>query len=393
MTTATSPATRPDLDRFQNLALAVGVAGVLACIAGYFFDAQQFLRAYLVAFLFWAGTALGSLGLLMLHHLVGGAWGMLTRRILESATRTLPLVAVLLLPVLFNLPQLYKWARPDVVAHDPLIQHKAAYLNPVSFTARAALYFAIWIALTFLLNKWAAEQDSHGPDYSRKKLRQLSGPGIIFFFLSVTFAAVDWIMSLDPHWYSTIFGILYIVGAGLGALAMAIIGLHLMATREPMHGLVKVDHFHDLGKLMFALTMFWAYVNVSQFLIIWSGNLPEETIYYSTRFTGAWLTIAGIILVLHFVLPFSLLLFRWTKKNMRVLALICALLFVMRLVDLFWVVAPNFLETHFTLNWMDIVAPVALGGVWLGYFARQMKRRPLQPVDLERLAAYGEQHL
>lgn len=383
---------RPDLDKLQNLALAVGGAGVLACVAGYFSDSGQLLRAYLVAFLFWAGMALGSLGLLMLHHLTGGAWGMVTRRILESATRTLPLVAVLLLPVLLNLPQIYKWARPDVVASDALIQHKIGYLNATSFIGRTALYFAIWLGLTFFLNKWSAEQDAQGADYSRKKLRQLSGPGLIFFFLTVTFAAVDWIMSLDPHWYSTIFGVLYIIGSGLGALCLTIIGLRLLAVKEPMHGLVKTYHFHDLGKLTFALTMFWAYVNISQFIIIWAGNLPEETIYYSTRFTGPWLSIAGVILVLHFALPFGLLLLRWTKKNMQVLATICGLLVVMRLVDLFWVVTPAFIETHFTVTWMDIVAPLALGGLWLGYFARQLKRRPLQPVDLERLAAYGGHH-
>jgi len=384
---------RPELDRFQNLALAVGVAGMAACVAGYYSDTEQFLRSYLIAFLFWGGIALGSLGLLMLHHLVGGAWGMLIRRFLESATRTLPLVAVLLLPLLFNMPRLYKWAQPGFTAGDAVLRHKAAYLNTTGFILRSVFYFAFWIVLAFLLNKWSKEQDQLGPDIPRKKLRQLSGPGLIFFVLTATFAAFDWIMSLDPHWYSTIFGILLISGNALASLAFAIILLRYMAEREPVAGLVKIDHSHDLGKLMFALTMFWAYLDFSQFLIVWSGNLPEEVVWYSVRLTGGWLVVAGIVLVFHFIVPWTLLLFRRLKKNIRVLALLCFWMLAMRLVDLFWTVAPSLLETRFAIHWLDIVAPVAVGGLWLGFFARQLKSRPLQPVDMERLAAYGESHL
>jgi len=372
--------TATDLGPFQRRALIVGIAGLAACAAGAFISPEQFYRSYLVGYLFWIGIALGCFAVVMLHHLVGGAWGTVIRRLLESGTRTLPLMLLLLAPIVIGLPHLYLWAQPDVVATDELLQHKAPYLNVPFFLARAALYFALWIGLAYLLNRWSAAQDKSNTQSIRKRLQNFSGPGLVLYGLTVTFASVDWVMSLEPHWFSTIYGMIFMVGQTLATLAFIITMLMLLGKREPLASILKPQHFHDLGNLMLAFVMLWAYVAFSQFLIIWSGNLPEEIPWYISRLSGGWGYIAIALVVFHFVLPFLLLLSRQNKRRLGTLATLAGAMLVMRLVDLVWVIAPAFEEEGMHLHWMDLAASIGVGGIWVAVFLWQLGRRPLVPV-------------
>ncbi len=263
-------------DILQKRSLVLGVIALALCAGGVLMSPQPFFRAYLVAYVFWIGIPVGCLALLMLHHLVGGRWGFMIQRLLEAGVQTLPLMAWLFIPLLFGLADLYPWARPEVVAADPLLQQKAAYLNVPFFITRAAAYFAIWILLGRLLTTWSLEQDRTANDTLTQKLQRLSGPGLVLYGLTVTFSAIDWMMSLEPKWSSTIFGMIFMVSYGLAALAFAIVAAHLVRDQAPLTQVISADRFHDLGNLLLALVMFWAYLNFSQFLLIWSENLAEE---------------------------------------------------------------------------------------------------------------------
>ncbi len=379
-----------DFTRIQRLSFALGVVALAACTAGALADPTQFFRSYLVGYLYWVGIALGSLAIVMLHHLTGGRWGSAIRRLLESGTRTLPLMAVLLAPVLFGLPRLYEWARPEAMAHDELLRHKAPYLNVPFFLVRMAAYFAIWLALSYFLNKWSAEQDRASSPSLKSRLQTLSGPGLLLYGLTMTFASVDWVMSLEPHWYSTIYGIIFVVGQALATLAFCTVALALLMRRTSLAEFVKPSHFHDLGNLTLAFVMLWAYVAFSQFLIIWAGNLPEETPWYVRRLNGGWGWIAGFLIIFHFLLPFALLLVRENKRRIGVLAGLAAVVVVVRWVDLFWIIAPAFHQERLYIHWMDVAALAGIGGIWVAVFTWQLSRRPLEP--LEALRAEGGVH-
>jgi hypothetical protein len=370
----------PMLDRFSGRARNVGFVLLGLCMIGGFIQPDQFFRSYLLGFVFWVGVSVGCLAILMLQHLSGGGWGVVIRRILEAATRTLPLLALLFVPIAFGMRYIYEWADPSVVAGSALLQHKAVYLNKWFFLARAAFYFAVWIAMGALLSRWSLEQDVAGDKRITERMQAVSAPGLLLYGLTVTFASVDWVMSLAPEWFSTIFGILFMGGQGLSALAFAIAVLVLLMRTKPLSDVVRPGHVHDLGKLMLAFVMLWAYFAFSQFLITWAGNLPEEIPWYVSRLTGPWRWIGLMLVVFHFALPFLLLLSRDLKRNARRLAVIAVVVIVMRIVDLYWMIAPNFHEGAFHLSWMDFVAPLGIGGLWLAYFARQLKGRPLLPM-------------
>jgi hypothetical protein len=373
--------TAADFDRFQRRAGAAGIAALAACAAGAAGSPDQFFRSYLFAYLFWIGIALGCFAIVMLHHLVGGSWGVVIRRLLESGAGTLPLMAVLVLPLVAGLPRLYVWARPEAVAGDELLRHKAPYLNVPFFVGRLVFYFAVWIALAHLLNKWSEEQDRTLSPQVKTRLQLLSGPGLVLYGLTVTFASVDWVMSLEPHWFSTIYGILFMTGEALATLAFVILALLVLVRRKPMADVLKATHFHDLGNLMLAFVMLWAYVCFSQFLIIWSGNLPEEIPWYLRRLTGGWGWVAVVLVVFHFALPFVLLLSRANKQRLQILAGIAGGVLVVRLVDLFWMVMPAFHPGGFRVHWMDLLMPVGIGGLWLAAFVWRLKRRALLPAE------------
>jgi hypothetical protein len=367
-----------DIDRYQKRAAIAGIVGLALCAIGYFTSPEHFFRSYLVAFVLVNGVALGSMAICMLHHMTGGAWGIVVRRIFEAASSTFPLNFVLFLPLLAGMPILYEWARPEA-AQDPVLVEKAAYLNVPFFIVRMVLYFLIWTVLAHFLNKWSLEQDEKGAEPYHTKLQMLSGGGLLIYGATVTFSSIDWMMSLNPHWFSTIYGILFMGGQGVGALSFVIVILALVGRDRPLSEILTGGHLHDLGKLLFAFIMLWAYFGFSQFLIIWSGNLPEEIPWYIDRFHGGWGVIATGLLVFHFVLPFLLLLSRSTIQHYRVIAPVAVMMLVMRLIDVYWLAGPMGGSKELSLHWLDLVAPVGIGGVWLAVFFHQLKQRALLP--------------
>lgn len=371
----------PSVSRLQRLALIVGAVGTAIFVVGFLLDRQQFFRSYLVGFTFWAGIALGSLALLMLGHLTGGGWSFVIRRVLEAATRTLPLVLILFVPIVLGAHWLYRWTDEHEIAEHPVLREKSKYLNLPFFTVRAAVYFGIWLTLAYFLNRWSLQQDKTADRKYKKNMSVLSGPGMVLFVFTVSFASIDWFMSLDWEWSSTIFGFIFVAAWSLSALAFVVAVMAALAKHEPMHEVVGQFHFHDLGKLLLALVMLWSYFAFSQFLIIWSGNLPEEIRWYLPRTHGVWGVIAVAVIVLHFAFPFLFLLSRSFKRNSGKLVIVAVLILGMRLVDVFWTIAPNFTGAPFHLSWMDVAAPVGLGGLWLSFFARQLTRRPLIPIN------------
>jgi hypothetical protein len=378
--TTNASAAQPDFARPQKIALAVGAGGFALCALGWLVSPDQFFRSYLMAYVFWVGLAIGCLPLMMIHHMTGGAWGLVIRRPLEASTRTLPLMLLLFLPVALGMPSLYAWARPEAVAADEVLQQKAPYLNASFWLIRTAVYFAVWIGLAQRLSRWSHEQDRTAEARLARKMQMLSGPGIVFYFLAVTFASVDWVMSLDAHWYSTIFGPLVAAGQVLNAFAFAIVLLALLSRYSPLSEAIRPDIFQDLGKLLLAFVMVWAYFAFSQYLIIWAGNLPEETRWYLEHSQGGWMTIGILIIVFHFFVPFFLLLSRDLKRNGVVLACVAGGIIAMRFIEIFWTVTPHFHPHGLTVHWLDLAAPAGIGGIWMWAFLQQLKSHPLLPV-------------
>jgi len=368
------------LRRVQSLALIVGGIGIAASALGAFVSTEQFLRSYLVAYLYWFGIGMGAMSILMIYHISGGAWGAVIRRPLESATRTLPLMAVLFLPVAFGVGSLYEWADPHHLEHDAVLQHKAVYLNVPFFLARAAFYFVVWLLFVTFLNRWSMEQDRTASPRATFKLEQLSRGGLVAVGLTMTFAAIDWVMSLEPHWFSTIYGVLVLGGQVLTAMAFMIAVTASLAKEGPMSRVIGKDQFHDLGKFLLAFVMVWAYFSFSQFLIIWSANLPEEIPWYLKRFRGGWEYVGIAIVVFHFVLPFVVLLSREMKRNYGRLMVVALAVLVARGIDLFWLVTPAFHPGQFVIHWLDVATIAGVGGIWVWYFVSQLAGRPLLAV-------------
>jgi hypothetical protein len=391
----------PELDRLKQRALLVGVAALALTVVGLFFDKDQFFRSYLLGYVYWIGISLGCFAILLIQHLAGGAWGLVIRRILEAATRTFPLGLVLFVPVAAALffSHLYIWTDANVVAHDQILITKQKYLNVGFFICRTVLYFLIWMGIAYLLNKWSRQQDeASDPKELKRKMQDLSGPSLVLLGGTMTFASIDWVMSLDPHWASTIFGILFMGGQALSAMAFIVVMIVFLMKYQPMNEVIAGRHLNDYGKLMLAFVMLWAYFAFSQFLIIWSGNLPEEIPWYLNRLSGAWKLLAGAIILFHFILPFFLLLPKKANRNPRILVTVALLVIVMRYVDLYWLVGPQVshgadhqMNAAFHFSWMDITAPLGIGGLWVWYFITQLKKLPLLPINEPQLeSALGE---
>ena len=370
----------------STLAVSVGALFFALLVFGLLVDRTQFFHAYLVGFIFWIGITLGSMALLMLQHLTGGAWGLIIRRVLEAATRTLPLMLILFIPVLVGLNQIYSWTNRAEMDQVPALREKAAhYLNPGFFMTRAALYFAIWALMALLLNWFSLQHDRTADRRFAKRLQMISGPGLGLLILTITFASIDWVMSLDPAWSSTIYGLIFVASWSLSALAFAILVMSWLAKRAPMNAVVRTSHFHDWGNLLMALVMLWMYFAFSQYLIIWSGNLPEETTWYVARKHGGWGIIALGIVILQFAFPFLTLLSRAAKKSPQRLGMLALLILLTRVVDVIWLIEPTFNREHFHLSWMDLVAPIAMGGIWIATFAWQLQKRSLVPINDSQL--------
>lgn len=378
---------------FRTRFLVIGAAALAICVIGGFFNADQFYRSYVWCYMFFVGVSLGMGAMLMLQYLTGGAWGVVIRRPCEAAMRTMPLLLILFLPIVIGIPHLYGWSHADIVAHDRVMLHKQVYLNVPFFLIRAAVYFAGWSLIGHLLYKWSGDQD-RGDTRAAGRLAAISGPGLIFFGFSVTFMAIDWVLSINPHWFSTMFGLLFIAGEGLSAIAFLICLLVIFSNRAPLSDVLTHRHLHDIGKLLLTFVMVWAYFSFAQLLVIWSGNLPEEIPWYLNRFAGGWQYIGVALVVLHFALPFALLLSRDIKLNFRLLRNVAILVIAMRFVDLYWMVAPDFHKQQFTVSWMDFLAPIGLGGIWLAAFLWQLEKRPLLPLGdphLEEALEHGRE--
>ena len=370
----------PELAGYQRQLLIGGAVGGVVSLIGLFSNPAQFFQSYLMAYMFVLGATLGCLALGMIHQLSGGAWGVVTRRLIGAASRVLPVLTLLFLPIIFGIGHLYGWSHADSVAADVVLRGKRVYLNTPFFVARAAVYFLAWNALTYFLNKWSLEQDRNPDPRIARRMQRLSGGGLLVYGLTVTFASFDWLMSLDPHWYSTIYGMLLIGGQGLTALAFLIVALAWLSRRQPLDAIVVPGHFHDLANLMLAFVMLWAYFSFSQYLIIWSGNLPEEITWYVNRQHDGWRFVGPGLIVFHFAVPFLLLLFRSVKRASTTVWKVALGILAAKLVDLFWLIAPRFHPDRLFVSWMDVVLPLSLVALWLGCFIWQLRGRAILPV-------------
>ncbi|MEZ4271153.1 MAG: hypothetical protein R3C68_06895 [Myxococcota bacterium] len=373
----------PSYTLIGRVALAVAGIGVVAAVFGVISAPAAFFSAYLMAYLFCVGLSVGSLMLLMLHHLVAGRWGFTIQRALEGAVSTLPLMALLFVPLPLGVHVLYHWSHAQSVATDTILQHKQAFLNVDFWVIRAALYLLVWNIFAWLLLR--RPQRSHLP--------VLSGPALAAMVVTVSFASIDWAMSLDPHWFSSIYGLVFVVGHALSALALIIVLLPLLRKNAAFAELLTKDRLHELGKLLFAFVMLWAYLNISQYLIIWMGNLPEEISWYVYRTTGGWQAIALAVIFLHFVVPFGLLLSRRVKRSLRLLVPVAALVLGARGVDLFWLLRPSAEHATPTFHWLDVVLPLTLVSLWLSVFLWRTSRHTAVPKDDPRmLEAFSHVH-
>jgi hypothetical protein len=370
----------PVTSSIQQRSLIVGGLFAVLSLVGAFIQPDRFYSAYLLGFMLWVGLSLGCLALLMLVHMTGGDWGQAVRRILEAGTRTIPMMAVFFIPVIFGLRHLYTWARPEDIARSKHLQEiTRTYLNPTWFVIRAVVYFAIWILLSWLLNKWSAEQDNPPARDTGHRFRVLSGPGLVLYAFTLAFASIDWVMSLNPAWISTIYGLLFLAGECLSAVCFVIAVVAILHRHRPLAEFMKPGYIHDYGNLMLTFIMVWAYFSFSQWLIIWAGNLPEEISWYLRRLHGGWQVIGLLLALFHFAVPFAFLLSRPLKRNVAKLVYLAAFLMIMRYIDMFWYIEPTFHE-RFALSWLDVVVPIAIGGFWLALFFRYLKERPLLPL-------------
>lgn len=386
---------RRDTRHWLRLFAGLGIVLSIISIIGGVFSPGDFFRSYLMGYLLWISLTIGSLAVVMLQYVTGGAWGIVSRRALEAASQTLPLLIVLFIPICFGLHDLYDWAHPDLVRHDYALRHRSGYLNVPFFIIRAAIYFAIWGVFTYFLNRWSTEQDRSETMEERvaiqKRLIALSSPGLVVYVFTLSFAAVDWAESLETDWHSTIWGFLFVAQHGISAFAFAIIALVWLSNREPLAGRIKPAHFQDLGNLLFAFVMLWAYFSYSQLNIVWAGNLTSEISYYLHRLRTSWGSIGIALIVLQFLVPFTLLLFRPFKRNASLLCSVAVLLIVMRFIDTWWIVLPSTFVKGFRLHWLNFSVPAAIGAFWIAAFLWHISKRPLLPLapKLEEALQHG----
>jgi hypothetical protein len=369
--------------------IAAGITGVLIALIGYVVSGpEQLFQAYLHAFVFWLGISLGLLGLLLLHFLMNSHWGLTIRRIAEAGAASIWVMGLLFIPLLFVLPMLFPWARPEEVAAHPVLQAKSFYLNVPFFIVRAAIYFVVWVGLAVMVNRQAARLGQADDAAVRSRLRGWGAAGLIVYVLTMTFASVDWLMSLQPMWNSSIFGLIIVVGQVLTALAFAVVILNVLPSlslgRRWTYATTPVP-YSDLGALMFTFVFGWTYLAYFQYLIIWSANIPRETVFYAARSTGGWNVVAWVVALFQFILPFLILLSVRARHNLRVLAVLAMGLLGAYMVNMFWHVKPAFSPGVLAISWLDIVMPAAIGAIWLAVFFYNLSLRP--PLNMEEQVA------
>lgn len=384
------------LGKLPKLALVIGVVGLLLTAVSYFVVGNElgiFYRGYLVGFMFWFNLAAGSLFWLMVQHLAGGSWGVMIRRVVEAGARMLPWSVLFLLPVLiFGMHSIYEWTHTDIVEHDIVLKQKSPYLNTTGFFIRLAGYILIWAFLAYRLSWISARQDKGIDPLLSVKMKRISGVGMLMLFMTMTFAAIDWLLSLEPHFFSTMYGPVVMAGQALASMSFVVAIMVLLTTIGPMKGRLTSGHVHDMGNFMLASTMFWAYVNFSQFLIIWGANLAEEVPYFLRRMSGGWGWVGAFLIAFHFFAPFFMLLNRTLKKNLNVLVRVAMFILFLRFIDLCYLILPSAFDAHAAdANYQGHVYPgsilvaalsvAGIGGIWLFFFFKNLVQRPLLPVN------------
>ncbi len=365
--------------------LKIGLLVYLFSLFAIFLNTSAFFRAYLFAWLFWCGMGLGGFGLLMLHHLVGGRWGFPVRRFFEAAIRTIPFVAIGFIPLLFGLHDLYHWASPAAIQSSEVLQRKQVYLNLPFFIIRIIAYFAIWLWMMHTLSLWSRKQDGTKDPEPTRRLRTFSGPGICLFFLTATFANIDYILSLEAEWYSTIFPAIVIIGNAVAMLALSIVLLASRRNERSYSSWLSPDVWHHLGNLLLAFVMLWAYLVFSQLLVIYSGNLPHEIVWYLHRSQGGWKVVALLLGLLHFAVPFALLLSRQNKRKELILVRIAILVIIAHILDLYWLVIPSFSPDAVRLHWQEVLLFLSMGAVWVPAFLNNFASEPPIPLNDPRV--------
>ena len=373
-------------NRIPLVGAVCALLGVVACAILGPANPKQFFFSWLVSFLFFLSLALGALFFVLIQYAVQGGWGIVVRRVGETIFATLPVMAVLFLPVLLGLRDLYEWAVPGAAEHDALLQWKAPYLNVPFFLIRAALFFGSWSVIAFVYFRGSSGQDVTGDPGVSARLRRFAGPAIIVLALTQTFASIDWIMSLTPHWYSTIFGVYFFAGSFVGFIALLSVVVVAMRRVGLLDTVITAEHLHDIGKLLFAFTAFWAYIAFSQFFLMWYANLPEETVWYKARLEGSWLQVSLLLMAGHFVAPFFFLMGRTVKRKGATLAAGGAWLLGMHFVDLYWQVMPTLHPEGLRPSLLDVAALLAVGGCFVAAASWLMRRQALVPLRDPRLA-------
>lgn len=380
-------ATPPIIKTIQRRSLIIGGVATLVALFVAFTNPTVFFRGYLLNYMLWLGISLGSMAIVMVRHMTGGGWGTVIRRILGASMRTMPLLIILFIPfALFGVRRLYPWAVPVESIVDPAIREHLQkhsfvlrdYLNYRGFVIRAVIYFAVWFLLQYLLSRFSFEHDR--PPFADRSARfkMVSAPGIILYAITISFAAIDWVMSIDPSWISTIYGLIFVAGQLISALAFAIVIERILYNYKPMSELLQPSFVHDHGKFLLTFIMVWAYFSFSQWLIIWAGNLPEEITWYMRRLHGGWQYVGAFLVVFHFFVPFFILLSRPFKRDIKQLAWVASWMLIMRYIDLIWHIEASFSE-RFSVTLADVAIPFAMGGIWIAYFCHNLGSRPLVP--------------
>jgi hypothetical protein len=370
---------------FRGIAGFIGGLALLLCIAGFWRSPKEFYQSYLFAYLYWVGFSVGGLGILLLNNVVGGRWGVTTRSFLLAAARTLPAMLLLFIPFFFGMRHIWPWADPSKVSTDAFLWHKRHYMNIPFFWIRVAFYFAIFLFFTFRMRSMADQQDATGDPVWASRMRRFSAPGLLVFVFVATFAYIDWVLSTDNQFYSTVYGAMLLIGNILQTFALVITVLILASKNGRFGGRVNSNLLHDLGNLMFAFTIFWTYLSVSQLIIIWPADLPQEIAWYLDRVRGSWKVIAATVSLIMFAIPFLALLSQARKQTPHRLIRVAVWLMIAKAIDLFWIIEPTYRKTGLTLYWTDFAAFVGVGGVWLYLYLGYLQSRPLLPLHDPRI--------
>lgn len=369
----------------ERAGLVVAALGLCGGAAAVLADTRRFAFAYLVGFAWVTTLAVGALAFVLLQHLARAGWSVAPRRQMEWLAGVLPWCLALFVPVALLGRDVYEWMQP-AAHHDPLVHGKAPYLNPLFFGLRSVVFLGLWAAVAHHFRRASRRQDESGDPALTAGLQRKSAPAVVFLGLSASFAAFDWLMSLDPRWASSIFGIYVLAGALTAALAALALGTIVLERRGLLGRVSTVEHRHDIGKLLFGFNCFWAYIAFCQYFLIWYANIPEEMAFYRHRWEGSWSTVSLLLVIGHFAVPFALLLGRTGKRSPLVLGATAAVLLAMHYVDLYWIVMPTLDHHGAHPSWIDLAGLLAPAGVLAAWVARRAARDPVYPTRDPRLA-------